>query len=83
MSIAKKAFEYWYSDKGTAPKAVEKIGGNYKYIGAHSAWTSWEAAWNEAIEQAAKTAEAQRDAPECPERAQYCADAIRTLIFNT
>ena len=37
------------------------------------------AMWDAAIEEAAKSAEAQAAEPECPERAQYCADAIREL----
>jgi len=56
MSIARKAFEYWYSDNGATPKAIEKNGDNYTYMGAYTAWKTWQAAWNEAIEHAAKTA---------------------------
>ena len=37
------------------------------------------AMWDAAIEAAAKIAESQAAEPECPERAQYCADAIRKL----
>lgn len=48
MSIARKAFEAWYSDGGATPKAIEKIGDNYKYMGAHTAWTSWQAAYESA-----------------------------------
>ena len=39
-------------------------------------------AWDAAIEEAAKIAEAQMTEPECQERAQYCADAIRMLSSN-
>lgn len=34
----------------------------------------------DALELAAKVCEEQRNDPECPERATYCADAIRQLI---
>jgi len=36
------------------------------------------AAWDAAIEACAKVCDEQALEPECPERAKYCADAIRT-----
>ena len=39
----------------------------------------YKAAQADAFEQAAKLCDAQQLEPECPERAAYCADAIRQL----
>lgn len=43
----------------------------------------WEAAWQasrkQALEEAAKVCDEQDSEPECPERAAYCAEAIRAL----
>lgn len=39
------AFEFWYSDEGSAPKAVEcDQFGVYKLMSAQLAWVAWQAA---------------------------------------
>lgn len=39
------AFEFWYSDEGSAPKAVERDQfGVYKLMSAQLAWVAWQAA---------------------------------------
>lgn len=46
MDEMQEQFERWYSDDGAWPKAVEKnANGNYKYIGAASAWDAWRASY--------------------------------------
>ena len=66
-------FEQWYTthcfDLGVSPMGGRDCG-------------LQRSAWNAAIEAAANTAEEQGSEPECPERAQYCADAIRALSSN-
>lgn len=41
--------------------------------------SDWNDGFKAGIEAAAKVCDAQALEPECPERAQYCADAIRAL----
>ena len=66
--------EFWngFDPHGTKNQELFK-GHNYE---------TGKSVWNAAIEEAAKVAEAQMSEPECPERAQYCADAIRALSSN-
>lgn len=40
----RERFEYWYSDEGRTPKAVERNGDGYRLIAAHTAWNAWQAA---------------------------------------
>lgn len=40
----REKFEHWYSDASATPKAIERdTKGNYKYMGTHNAWTTWQA----------------------------------------
>lgn len=44
MDEMQEQFERWYLDDGAWPKAILKDeNGNYKYIGAASAWNIWRA----------------------------------------
>ena len=45
LDSGRAAFEAWYSDGGRYPQSVERAGNGYKLMGAHSAWTAWEACW--------------------------------------
>lgn len=39
----RQAFEYWFSDGGKYPRAVERNGGNYLLAAAQAAWSAWQA----------------------------------------
>ena len=41
----REAFEYWFSDGGKSPRAVERNGEGYKLMAAASAWEAWKAAY--------------------------------------
>lgn len=66
---------WWHSD--TVPKSLEAQAAIVAHI--DSIITARVAA---AIEQAAQLCDAQASEPECPERAEYCADAIRALAAS-
>jgi hypothetical protein len=45
MDQEREAFEYWMSDKGAWPRAIEKTtDGNYKLMQAATNWNTWQAA---------------------------------------
>lgn len=78
------------TDVPDATEFVEDLRGNIDYEMTFHDWIksrgimrefiTFEEVWNAAIEKAALIAESQMNEPECPERAQYCADSIRLLI---
>jgi hypothetical protein len=42
---SREEFEFWYSDQGKSPRAVEKSAdGYYKLMGATQSWIAWQAA---------------------------------------
>ncbi|AHF77926.1 Phage protein [Sodalis praecaptivus] len=43
--IERQRFEYWASDKGQYPRAVEKRGNKYLFLTAQNQWEAWQAAW--------------------------------------
>lgn len=50
LDRARAKFEFWYSDEGRSPKAVERApAGNYVLQQAQSAWQAFLAGWLEAI----------------------------------
>lgn len=53
--------------------------GDYEFDEVQYAWRTWQAATNTALERAALVCDEQAKEPECPERATYCAEAIRAL----
>lgn len=72
MELREK-FEAWASDDGKWPKAVERNArGNYLLASTGTAWTVWQAAWNE---------RKALDVEMCLERTLYtgydCAQAIK------
>lgn len=59
MEQSRTAFEYWFSDQGKSPKAVEKNhNGNYLLAQAEGAWIAWGVACRKAHEQCAGNKEA-------------------------
>ena len=55
----------------------------YKFVVTNIAWNAWQAAVAAEREACAKVCEfEQQDRSECPEMAQYCADAIRARSEN-
>lgn len=44
--LKRTEFEDWFSEGGTYPNAVERMGKGYKLMSAQSAWHAWQAAWN-------------------------------------
>lgn len=44
-------FEFYFSDEGEWPAAVERSGEGYKLLQAQNAWVVWQAAWVAACEQ--------------------------------
>ena len=79
---SREAFEWWMSDEGKSPKAVERNGECYKLMQAQICWSAWQPAW-----QAATLAEREACAKVCEEvgseyddqevYASWCAKAIR------
>jgi hypothetical protein len=73
----REQFEKWYLQviRGNPANLLKDEGGGYKYLAAM--YLGWEAATLIEREACARVCETQTEEPECPERAQYCADAIR------
>lgn len=46
----RQAFEFWYSDQGKYPEAVETDRGQYLLMQAALAWKAWKAACEWALE---------------------------------
>jgi len=53
--------------------------GGYTELEVDLAWQAYQAATDAALERAAEVCDEQAKEPECPERATYCAEAIRAL----
>lgn len=51
----------------------------YRFKSAETSWVAWQASREQALEEAAQACIEQQQEPECPERAAYCAEAIRSL----
>ena len=80
----REAFEWWMSDEGKSPKAVERNGEGYKLMQAQICWSAWQPAW-----QAATRAEREECAKVCDNEASVegiapkCAAAIRARKETT
>ena len=77
-------FEYWMSDEGQSPKAVERsMDGEYKYMPANSAWRAWQAAAKAEREACAKLVSdigdelAERGNAHAVDACDFIEDAIR------
>jgi len=53
----RSAFEYWFSDQGKYPRAIERHGEVYMFKHAQDAWQVWQAAWDVARQAAGTTKE--------------------------
>lgn len=78
---SREAFEADFSSRYPFQlQRTEGNGGDYSSPFASVAWQSWQAAEARGMERAAAICDQQAKEPECPERAAYCADAIRAAI---
>lgn len=42
--LERERFEYWASDKGKYPRAIERSGNIYRLITTNTQWEAWQAA---------------------------------------
>jgi len=76
---SRKAFEASINEFRLCYSYDRNSRGEYWEYSIELAWKSWQASRKVAMEDAAKICDEQATEPECPERAVYCAEAIRRL----
>lgn len=82
---SREAFEAWSTEwieedcPSIKEALLERKGDTYAQAIQRMKWKVWQAATDTALERAALVCDEQAKEPECPERATYCAEAIRAL----